>query len=170
MQHKQPKVMAYCRVSTEEQASSGLGMAAQLAAIEGEALKRGWVVEWHCDDGFSAKDLRRPALARLLFDISAGDVLVVAKLDRLSRSLMDFAALMERSTQRGLESRRAGPRCGHHDGCRRDGGQRDGELRPVRASPHRRTDAGRSCGQEGRWASSGRSSVYPLRREGTDLH
>ena len=49
------------------------------------------------DGGFSGGTLERPALKRLLADIEAGrvDVVVVYKIDRLSRSLMDFAKLVE---------------------------------------------------------------------------
>jgi DNA invertase Pin-like site-specific DNA recombinase len=59
----------------------------------------GWVaVEDHYDDGgFTGANLERPALRRLRADIEAGrvDVIVVYKIDRLSRSLMDFARLVE---------------------------------------------------------------------------
>jgi site-specific DNA recombinase len=59
----------------------------------------GWVLlEDHYDDGgYSGGTLERPALRRLLADIEAGliDVVVVYKIDRLSRSLMDFARLVE---------------------------------------------------------------------------
>jgi site-specific DNA recombinase len=58
----------------------------------------GWVlVADHYDDGgFTGANLERPALRRLLADIEAGliDVIVVYKIDRLSRSLMDFAKLV----------------------------------------------------------------------------
>jgi site-specific DNA recombinase len=49
------------------------------------------------DGGFSGANIERPALQRLLKDIESGqiDVVVVYKIDRLSRSLMDFAKLME---------------------------------------------------------------------------
>ena len=69
----------------------------QRRAIDREARLRGWDVVYAIDEGYSAKTLRRPALSSLLEEIRAGDVLVVAKLDRLSRSLMDFAGLMERA-------------------------------------------------------------------------
>ncbi len=59
----------------------------------------GWVlVPGRYDDGgVSGGTLNRPALERLLADIEAGlvDVVVVYKIDRLSRSLMDFAKLVE---------------------------------------------------------------------------
>src|SRR5690606_18339602 len=54
--------------------------------------------ESYDDGGFSGKDLDRPAFQRLLADVDAGkvDVVVVYKVDRLSRSLLDFARVMER--------------------------------------------------------------------------
>ena len=59
----------------------------------------GWVelADRYDDGGFSCGTLERPALKRLLADIEDGrvDVVVVYKIDRLSRSLMDFARLVE---------------------------------------------------------------------------
>ena len=87
------KVIGYIRVSTEQQADSGLGMAAQRARINAEAKHRGWDVVWLVDDGYSAKNLDRPALIEALTLLASGEAeaLVVAKLDRLSRSVVDFA-------------------------------------------------------------------------------
>ena len=92
-------VVAYLRVSTEEQADSGLGLAAQRATIEAAAAQRGWhIVAWHEDAGVSGKSLNRPGVSAALTDVESGRAaaLVVAKVDRLSRSLLDFASLMER--------------------------------------------------------------------------
>lgn len=96
-------VIGYLRVSTDEQARSGLGVDAQRATIQSEADRRGWDVQWMLDDGYSAADLRRPAIGEALTLLEGGrpDVLVVAKLDRLSRSLLDFASLMDRATREG---------------------------------------------------------------------
>ena len=59
----------------------------------------GWieVPDYYDDGGYSGGTLERPALKRLLADIEAGkvDVVVVYKIDRLSRALMDFAKLVE---------------------------------------------------------------------------
>jgi DNA invertase Pin-like site-specific DNA recombinase len=92
-------VVGYIRVSTDEQADSGLGLEAQRFAIEAECRRRGWVLaEVYEDAGASGKSLTgRPALQEALDAVRSHEAsaLVVAKLDRLSRSLLDFAALME---------------------------------------------------------------------------
>ncbi|MCA0290502.1 MAG: recombinase family protein [Actinobacteria bacterium] len=97
------KAIAYLRVSTQEQARSGLGLAAQRIAIETEARRRGWSVTVYVDDGWSAGSLSRPALQEALRALKRGEAeaLVVAKLDRLSRSLVDFAGLMDVSRREG---------------------------------------------------------------------
>lgn len=96
-------VVAYTRVSTEEQAASGAGLDAQQAAIEADVARRGWtLLETYTDAGLSGKTLaNRPALAAALAALESGQAgtLVVAKLDRLSRSLLDFAELMARAQQ-----------------------------------------------------------------------
>lgn len=95
-------VIGYIRVSTEEQADSRAGLEAQRAAIQAEATRRGWhLIEVVEDAGFSGKDLRRPGIAAALETLRShrADTLVVAKLDRLSRSMLDFAALMDRATR-----------------------------------------------------------------------
>jgi DNA invertase Pin-like site-specific DNA recombinase len=98
------RVAAYLRVSTAEQRNSGLGLAAQRAAIESETERRGWeVVEWIEDAGYSAKSLRRPGIARALELLEAGEAeaLVAAKLDRLSRSVLDFTSIMALAERQG---------------------------------------------------------------------
>jgi DNA invertase Pin-like site-specific DNA recombinase len=91
-------IRAYVRVSTTEQATNGHGLDAQRASISVEADRRAWVdLAWYEDGGMSGKDMDRPAMRALLSDVRRGDVLVVARLDRLSRSLTDFASLMERA-------------------------------------------------------------------------
>ena len=97
------RVVGYVRVSTVEQADSGAGLEAQRAAIQLACDQRGWelvgVVE---DAGFSAATLDRPGITQAVEAVESGraSVLVVAKLDRLSRSLLDFAVVMERSRRK----------------------------------------------------------------------
>jgi DNA invertase Pin-like site-specific DNA recombinase len=98
------RVLAYLRVSTEEQGVSGLGIGAQRASLQAEALRRGWdEVVYVVDQGYSAKTLDRPALAAALDDLAAGraGLLVVAKVDRLSRSTLNFLELMARAAAEG---------------------------------------------------------------------
>jgi DNA invertase Pin-like site-specific DNA recombinase len=90
-------VIGYVRVSTEEQGLSGAGLQAQRAAIIAECERRGWtLVEIAEDVGRSGKDLKRPGIHAALDVLAAGEAsaLVVAKLDRLSRSMLDFARIM----------------------------------------------------------------------------
>lgn len=98
------RVVGYIRVSTTEQRDEGGGLAAQRAAIEREAAHRGWELVGVREDAASGKSMkRRPGLDSALASIEAGDAdgLIVAKLDRLSRSLLDFCELAERSRRRG---------------------------------------------------------------------
>ncbi len=98
------RAIGYVRVSTDEQAGSGLGLDAQRATITAECDRRGWtVVEIIEDAGFSAKSLGRPGIVRALAMLAAGEagVLVVAKLDRATRSVMDAADLLARSQREG---------------------------------------------------------------------
>ncbi len=86
----------YTRVSTEEQAREGLSLEAQENACRTEAERlRAETVEVFSDQGISASSLARPALQELLSRISEFDVLVVWRLDRLSRSLRDFSGVVD---------------------------------------------------------------------------
>jgi DNA invertase Pin-like site-specific DNA recombinase len=98
------QVLGYVRVSTDEQSDSGAGLEAQRRAIAAECKRRGWqLVDVIEDAGFSAKDLKRPGIKAALEVLEAGDAkaLVAAKLDRLSRSMIDFTALMATATKQG---------------------------------------------------------------------
>lgn len=100
-----PGIVAYIRVSTDEQAVSGLGLQAQRDAITAEAARRGVpVVAVYEDAGLSGKSLdHRPGLAAALVDLDSGrgSVLMVAKLDRLSRSVHDATGLLIRADRAG---------------------------------------------------------------------
>jgi DNA invertase Pin-like site-specific DNA recombinase len=92
------QVIGYVRCSTTEQADSGLGLAAQEAAIRSECERRGWqLLDLVADEGESGKSLDRPGLQSVLQRIAIGEAngMVAAKLDRISRSVGDFAALLE---------------------------------------------------------------------------
>lgn len=95
---KQARMIGYCRVSTDEQAMSGLGLADQEKRIREMAKPHGWhIIQVIRDEGLSAGTLERAGLYRALGQLAAGraDGLVVAKLDRLTRSTVDFGLLLE---------------------------------------------------------------------------
>jgi DNA invertase Pin-like site-specific DNA recombinase len=103
-----------CAVYTRKSSEEGLDMEfnsldAQRESCEAYVASQkpeGWVLvpDRYDDGGFSGGTLERPALRRLLADIEAGrvDVIVVYKIDRLSRSLMDFSKLVEVFDRRGV--------------------------------------------------------------------
>jgi DNA invertase Pin-like site-specific DNA recombinase len=98
------RVVGYVRVSTIEQAHTGAGLEAQREAIVAEAKRRGWALVAVIEDaGCSAKDLRRPGVREALRVLETGEAsaLVVAKLDRLSRSMIDFTGLMQKAQKQG---------------------------------------------------------------------
>jgi DNA invertase Pin-like site-specific DNA recombinase len=97
------RVAIYCRKSSSEGLDSDFNsLDAQRLACEQFAASQaqeGWEVsaERYDDGGFSGGTTERPALARLLADVRAGTVQIIAvyKLDRLSRSLTDFVSLLQ---------------------------------------------------------------------------
>lgn len=98
------RVIGYCRVSTSEQGDSGAGLEAQEAKIHAEVAHRGWELVDVRHDVASGKSMRRrDELGRTLRDLRDGyaDAIVVAKLDRLSRSVLDFASIMETAKDEG---------------------------------------------------------------------
>jgi DNA invertase Pin-like site-specific DNA recombinase len=95
------RVYGYVRVSTDEQSRSGLGLAAQRAAIESYTTGRGWQhVALHEEIASGSRD-DRPVLDGLLSSLRSGDTLVVARLDRLTRSLLQFASIVDRAGSSG---------------------------------------------------------------------
>ncbi len=100
----------YTRKSTEEGLNQPFNtLEAQREAAEAYILSQrhlGWTViaERYDDGGYTGGTLERPALQRLLTDLQAGkiDCVVIYKVDRLSRSLLDFARLMEIFEQHGV--------------------------------------------------------------------
>lgn len=94
--------VAYMRVSTDEQSQSGAGLDAQRAAITAEAERRGWTItEWHTDEALSGglAPSKRPALRAALASLKAhrSAALIASKLDRVSRSMADAGALLDRA-------------------------------------------------------------------------
>ena len=91
------KASIYIRVSTAEQAAEGFSLAAQQQRCTDFIKSQGWELgEVYKDDGYSAKDLNRPSMQRLIQDVKSKkfDVLVVYRLDRLVRSVLDLHQLL----------------------------------------------------------------------------
>ncbi|MDA8218083.1 MAG: recombinase family protein, partial [Dehalococcoidales bacterium] len=88
-------VAGYVRVSTDVQVERD-SLTTQEQALTAHCQAQGWTLQLYRDEGVSAKDTERPALQRLLADVRAGRVAVVlvTKLDRISRSLRDLLDLM----------------------------------------------------------------------------
>jgi len=100
-----PRAAVYVRVSTDKQAEKGLSLDAQDRACRkmGEGL--GYEVEVFRDEGFSAKNLKRPALQAMLDAIRAKRfaAVIVTTLDRLSRDAIDTLTLRREFHQRGVK-------------------------------------------------------------------
>jgi len=100
----------YTRKSTEEGLNQPFNtLEAQREAAEAYILSQrhlGWsvVADRYDDGGYTGGNLERPALQKLLTDLKAGkiDCVVIYKVDRLSRSLLDFARLMEIFERQGV--------------------------------------------------------------------
>ena len=103
-----------CAIYTRKSSEEGLDMDFNSLDVQRESCENyvasqkadGWVsVADHYDDGgFSGGTLERPALKRLLADVKAAkvDVIVVYKIDRLSRSMLDFLNLIEMFENHGV--------------------------------------------------------------------
>ena len=92
------QAIGYVRVSTDRQAEQGVSLEAQEAKIRAMATVHGADLgDVIVDGGESAKSLNRPGLQRLLALINTGKVqaVIVAKLDRLTRSVKDLCGLLE---------------------------------------------------------------------------
>jgi DNA invertase Pin-like site-specific DNA recombinase len=100
-----------CAVYTRKSTSQGLDQDFNSLDAQREACvsyiqhQPGWTLlpDQYDDGGFTGATVERPAFQRLLTDIEAGkvDTVVVYKVDRLSRSLLDFAKVMERFSASG---------------------------------------------------------------------
>lgn len=97
-------VVGYVRVSTEEQGASRGGITAQEDRIKDEVTRRDWqLTAIHTDIASGKTTEKRPGLTDALRDVRTGKAgtLMVAKLDRLSRSVLDFSRLVAQARSEG---------------------------------------------------------------------
>lgn len=90
------QVAAYIRVSTDKQADKGYSLGEQEERLRAYCKSKDWnLVKIYSDGGFTGSNLDRPALQELIKDVSAYDIVLVNKLDRLSRSQKDTLYLIQ---------------------------------------------------------------------------
>ena len=104
MTRKVTRALGYVRVSTEEQAAHGHGLAAQHDAVTAEANRRGWHLTVVADEGLSGSQVN-PSLRDCLDQLRAGraDALIVAKMDRLARSVANAADILDAARTQGWD-------------------------------------------------------------------
>ena len=174
------KAITYGRVSTGRQAESGISLDEQEESLAEVVSSRGWIHVAHLTDpGVSGRKMTnrrglQDALARL--DRQEADVLVAAKIDRVSRSTSDFARLLDHAEKKGwkivvldvevdtttaagrlvvevvsaaasFESRRIGERQRAAHAVRRSQGKRAGQAPILPASVRSRIAADRDAGK-----------------------
>jgi len=111
MAAEKPQKKLRCAIYTRKSTTENLDMDfntldAQREAAELYIKSQGWIIrpDRYDDGGFSGANIERPAMQRLINDIEEGkvDCVVVYKVDRLSRSLLDFARLIELFDAKGV--------------------------------------------------------------------
>jgi DNA invertase Pin-like site-specific DNA recombinase len=95
-------IVAYCRVSSEAQGADGYGLDAQEEAIRRACEGRGWEAPAVVREVASGSKANRPLLLDAVMRVEAAKgILVVARLDRLSRSVGYFAQMLDRAQRNG---------------------------------------------------------------------
>ena len=90
------RVFLYIRVSTQEQAQEGYSVGEQKERLVAYCKAHDWlIVEIYVDPGYSGSNLNRPGIQKLIADIKRCDIVLVYKLDRLSRYQRDTLYLIE---------------------------------------------------------------------------
>jgi len=98
------KVAIYVRVSTEDQAKEGFSLDSQLEKLRSYCMARGWKIAGeYVDDGYSGRDVRRPAYQKMMNEIDKWDILLVMKMDRIHRNSKNFMIMMEHLREEGKE-------------------------------------------------------------------
>lgn len=89
----------YIRVSTEDQAKEGFSIPAQRERLTAYVKSQDWdIFDYYIDDGYSAKDTKRPQFQRMLQDAEQRkiDIILVHKLDRFTRNVRDLYEVLDK--------------------------------------------------------------------------
>lgn len=101
------RIAIYCRVSTEEQATEGYSITAQLQTLRNYAGLYGWqVVKEYVDEGISGKNITgRPAMQQLVVDVEKDefDAVLVWKISRLSRNMLDTLTVLDKFEENNVK-------------------------------------------------------------------
>lgn len=104
MEEKAKKVAIYARVSTEDQAKEGFSLESQIEKLRSYCKARGWEIAGeYIDDGYSGRDVKRPAYKKMMDEIDKWDILLVMKMDRIHRNSKNFMIMMEYLRQKNKE-------------------------------------------------------------------
>ena len=96
MDVKPIRVAIYTRVSTEDQAKEGFSLDAQLDKLRSYCKARDWIVGGeYIDDGYSGRNVKRPAYSKMMDEMDNWNVLLVNKMDRIHRNSKNFMMMME---------------------------------------------------------------------------
>jgi len=96
MDAKPVRAAIYTRVSTEDQAKEGFSLDAQLDKLQSYCKARDWIVsEEYVDDGYSGRNIKRPAYKKMMAEMDKWDLLLVIKMDRIHRNQKNFMLMME---------------------------------------------------------------------------
>jgi len=94
----------YARVSTEDQAREGYSLEAQMDMLRAYCESEDWQISGeYIEDGYSGRDLKRPAYRKMMNEMDRWDILVVIKMDRIHRNSMNFMGMMELLKKNGKE-------------------------------------------------------------------
>jgi site-specific DNA recombinase len=92
----QKRAAIYIRVSSQEQAVEGYSIPAQKERLSAFCKAHNWLIaDYYIDGGYTGANIKRPGIQKLISEIDKFDVVLVYKLDRLSRSQRDTLYLIE---------------------------------------------------------------------------
>jgi DNA invertase Pin-like site-specific DNA recombinase len=90
------RVAIYIRVSTEDQAQDGFSLSAQEERLIAYCHAQGWeLYKVFMDDGYSGRNIKRPAYTQMLNDRDNWDMILIMKMDRIHRNSRNFMEMME---------------------------------------------------------------------------